>query len=369
MMNGLLSKWPLWLAVLAIACMDAPARAQSSDPALGESWAFVQQAMPGVPYGVLKDACQEGALMIYHGTWADAQKSQVAQFRKRFPCIAVQMFELNAGPLRARFVAEARAGLRVADIVQDTDAGTLNAYAADGLYLNYTISNDLAYADAMKKTGYWYPLRVALVGIAWNTDLVGDDEAKLLSDWKSIADPRWKGRAGVVDPAAGGVVYLPWYAWHRAYGEDFIKQLAAVRPQIYSGTNPGSAALASGDIAVLFNASETGLMPLQAAGAPIRWAFPEPATGPVTGQAISAHAPHPNAARLYQEYAFTLEGYGAWQKLGGAPARIGFKDLRPVAAESWYRYPGRFLEYDPQDVTNLYPKISDLFRRFVGVQN
>ena len=143
----------------------------------------------------------------------------------------------------------------------------------------------------------------------------------------------------MVDPAAGGVVYLPWYAWYKLYGEDFIKKVGEVRPQIYSATNPGSAALASGDIAVLFNASETGLMPLQAAGAPLRWAFPEPATGPVTGQAIDARAPHPNAAKLYHEYAFTAEGYGLWQKLGGAPARIGFKDQRPIAAEPWYKYP------------------------------
>ena len=241
--------------------------------------------MPGVPYSLLKAACDEGALMLYHGTWSDAQKAQVAQFKTRFPCIKnLQMFELNAGPLRQRFLAESRAGLRVADIIQDTDPGTLNDQAAENLYLDYTISNDAAYADGMKKKGFWYPLRIALIGIAWNTDVVNDSDVAELKDWKNIADPKWKGRAGVVDPAAGGVAYLPWYAWFKLYGEDFIKKIGEVRPQIYSATNPGSAALASGDIAVLFNASETGLMPLQAAGAPLRWTFPEPATGPVTGR-------------------------------------------------------------------------------------
>jgi ABC-type Fe3+ transport system substrate-binding protein len=109
-------------------------------------------------------------------------------------------------------------------------------------------------------------------------------------------------------------------------------------------------------------------MPLQAAGAPLRWLFPEPATGPVTGQAINARAPHPNAAKLYHEYAFTAEGYGVWQKLGGAPARIGFKDQRPIASEPWYKYPSTFLNYDVQDVTALYPKISDLYRHWISVR-
>jgi iron(III) transport system substrate-binding protein len=354
---------------LAASVLAGPAAAQAVDPALAASWKFVQENMPGVPYSLLKSACDEGALMLYHGTWTDAQKSQVAAFKTRFPCIkSVQMFELNAGPLRQRFLSESRAGLRSADIIQDTDPGTLNDQAAEGLYMQYTISNDQAYADGMKKTGYWYPLRIALVGIAWNTDLVGDKDAELLRDWKNIIDPKWKGRAGVVDPAAGGVVYLPWYAWFKLYGEDFIKKIGDVQPQIYSGTNPGSAALASGDIAVLFNASETGLMPLQAAGAPLRWSFPEPATGPVTGQAIAAGAPHPSAAKLFHEYAFTAEGYGFWQKLGGAPARIGFKDQRPIATEPWYKYPAKFLEYDVHDVTNLYSKISDLFHKWVGVR-
>src|SRR6266404_6490776 len=89
----------LWITALLASLLGEQAVAQPIEPALAASWAFVQANMPGVPYSLLKGACDEGALMIYHGTWADAQRSQVAQFKARFPCIkAVQMFELNAGP-------------------------------------------------------------------------------------------------------------------------------------------------------------------------------------------------------------------------------------------------------------------------------
>jgi iron(III) transport system substrate-binding protein len=255
----------VWSMAFAASLIGGAASAQSVDPALAASWKFVQETMPGLPYEVLKGACDEGTLMLYHGTWVDAQKAQVAQFKLRFPCIkTVQLFELNAGAMRQRFLAESRAGLRVADIIQDTDAGTLNDFAAEGLYLQHTISNDAAYADGTKKKGFWYPLRLALIGFAWNVDLVSAGDAATLKDWNSIIDPRWKGRAAVVDPAAGGVAYLPWYAWFKLDGEDFYKKIGEARPQVYANINPAAAALAAGDVAVIFNGSETGLMPLHA---------------------------------------------------------------------------------------------------------
>lgn len=358
------SLWRL-LVVASAALLGPTAQAQTVDPALAAPWAFVQHQMPGLPYDVLKGACAEGQLMIYHGTWADAQQAQVAAFRKRFPCISVKLFQLNATPLRSRFQSESQAGLRIVDIVQDTDPGTLNDEAAAGLFMQYVITNDAQYADAVKKKGYWYPLRIALEGIAWNTDLVSDADAKSLMDWKDVADPKWAGRAGVADPASGGVNYLPWYAWDKLYGDDFIRKIGALHPRVYNASNPAAAALASGDIAVTV-ATETGITPLYEKGAPIRWAFPEPALGIVTGQAIPANAPHPNAAKLYQEYSFTLEGYTIWQKTGGAPARLGYKDQRAVAAEAWYKYPTKFFAYDPNDFTQHAQEVKAIAAKYVG---
>ena len=356
------------LPMLALAGVigSASAKAQTVAPALAKSWAFMQEAMPGVPSSLLEAACKEGTLTVYHGTWTDAQEAQVKRFKERFPCVDVKMFELIAAQLREKFLSETRANRFIADIVQDSDPGILDNEARDGILMNYAVSNDKAYADAVKHTGFWYPLRLALVGIAWNTDKVSDAEAAKLADWKNIADPVWKGRSGVVDPSGGGVTFLPWYAWDKLYGPNFFQLVGANKPRIFGGINPAASSLASGDIAVLFNASETGLLPLLANGAPIKWSLPEPGVGPVTGQGIPAHAPHPNAAKLYQEYAFTLEGYGEWQRLGGAPARDGYQDRRDVAKESWYKYPKNFFPYDTADVTNANSRIVDAFRKNVG---
>jgi ABC-type Fe3+ transport system substrate-binding protein len=86
----------------------------------------------------------------------------------------------------------------------------------------------------------------------------------------------------------------------------------------------------------------------------------------MTGQAIAAKAPHLNAAKLFQEYSFTEEGYTIWQKLGGAPARKGIKDQRPVAAQPWYKVPTSFIPYDPADAATSMNSVLDDYRKYIG---
>lgn len=350
----------------ASASASASAAASTVPADLADAWKFMQQQMPGVPLSVLEAAKAEGSLMLYAGTWTKAQNDLNAGFEKVFPFIKVQEYTASTGQRDARWLAEEKAGRHVADVIQETDVGTFKDFVSKGLIAKYKISNAADYDPDVSVADYGYPLRVGMVGIAWNTNLVSADDAKVLSSWKGIADPRWKGRAAIVDPSAGGVAYLPWYAWTKQYGDGFIGQVAANKPRVFPATNPASAALASGDVAVIFNASETGLLPLQEKGAPIRWSLPSPGVGPPTLQAISATAPHPNAARLFQEYSFTKRGYPLWQKAGGAPARLNYQDERPIAKESWYKMPSKMFSYEPAAATAAQDHIIQLVHQEIG---
>ncbi len=347
------------LALLTVGLTGQPALAQDIAPEHADAWAFMQENMPGVSYDLLVAACQEGQLTIYNGTWGDAQRAQMDAFRKRFPCVSTTNFELGTGARRERFLSETRAGLYIVDIVQDTDPGSLNEQAEAGLLMAYAISNDDAFDPAVKLTGYWYPLRVGISGNAWNTDNVTPEEAEALLAWETMLDPAFKGRVGIGEPT-GGATLLPYYGLHKTFGEEFMKKFAELEPRIFPLNELGSA-LASGEIDIALATSETPLTTLHLLGAPIQWSLPEPSFGPATGQAIAANAPHPNAAKLYQEYSFTVEGYGAWQKLGGPPARKDFHDEREVAQEEWYKYPTRFFEYDPDQVTAEQAEFLKLF--------
>ncbi len=354
------------LAVLATAMFATSVSAQTIDPQLQASWDYMQQAMPGVPYSVLEAACGEGTVMLYHGTWVDAQMEQIAGFNQHFPCIKVETYSVTMGELRERFLAEQRAGRFVTDIIQDSDVSSLDEHIDEGLLMQYTIANAGAFAPENTHPNYWYPLRTALVGIAWNTDLVTDEEASVLGDWKGMIDPRWAGRAGITDPGDKGVAYQHWFSLHQMYGEDFLRQIGELHPRILSGAANAMASLASGDVAIVFNASETGLLPLLAKGAPVKWTLPSPGVGPLTGQAIVASAPHPNAAKLYQEYAFTQEGYGLWNRTGGAPATDAYPDQRDVAKEPWYKLPETLFALDPDKADADFDALMASFHEFIG---
>ena len=352
----------------AFAISGGAARAADAiDPALQKSWDFMQQSMPGVPYDLLKAACAEKEITLYAGTWPDAERSQINAFNARFPCVQVHLYIAATPERRQRFLSEQQAGRYIADVLQDTDPGTLDNQAKTGILMNYALSNDKSYGATEKNSGFWYPIRLAVLGLAWNTTLVSDSEAKILSDWKGATDPTWKGRAGVADPSTGGASYLPWYVWPKLYGQEFVEKIGALKPHVFTAVNPAASSLASGDIAVFFGADETAMTTLWASGAPIHWSLPEPGIAVPTGQAVAAKAPHPSAAKLYQEFCFTEEGYGAWQKVGGGPpTRIGFKDQRKVASEAWYHFPTAFYSYETSAATKEAPDALAFFHKVVG---
>jgi len=322
-----------------------------ADPDLAAGLAFAKEQMPGVDEALLEQAKKEGSLTYYVGTFTQSTDSMLAGFKKLFPYITVRTYSAADSALRQKFTSEEDAGHHSADVITSTDPGQLNKLAAGNYFMNYSISNEAKYPKAQSDPGYWYPLRISSVGIAWNSDDVSAADAQILNSWQGITDPRWKGKAGIIDPAAGGLSLLPIYAWEQLYGDSFLKAVAANAPRIYSSATPAADALASGEISVLFTGNETQLNDLYNKGAPIEWADPDPAIGAVTGQAISANAPHPAAAKLFQEYTFSLEGATLWSKFSGLPVREGLDDQRKVASEPWFKAPTKFFDYDPAEVT------------------
>jgi iron(III) transport system substrate-binding protein len=220
----------------------------------------------------------------------------------------------------------------------------------------------------MKDSGYWYAIRLALVGIAWNTDNVTPSQSASITSVQSLTSPAWKGKLGVIDPNGGGVDYLPWYLWDTdsQLGTPFLTKLAANKPRVYSSTTAASDALASGDISVLVNGSETGLEPLADKSAPIQWKFTSPAWGLPTGQAITAKAPHPSAAELFQDYSLSAVGAALFQAQGGAPARTGLSDQRAIAKQSWYHLPTSVAPYDEQVAVKDQSQILSMFQSLFG---
>lgn len=308
----------------------------------------------GMTDELVQAAEREGTLTYYHVTSIDITGGWTSAFTKRFGITTKNV----RGPGYAtwdKWLNESRVGRHIADAIQVTDPSLIEPANKEGFVAHYTPQDGAAINPNMKKDGVWYALHSNIMGIAWNTQKASAaDEASIAPQgWDALGDPRWKGRYATTTPASGGSDYVFWYMFmvdlKDRYGDAWLRKLAANKPDVFISKPPMFDRLAAGEYAIIDQASQDGITSLYLKGAPIRWIFPDPTPGTVTAQVVSAHAPHPNAARLFQEWALSPEGQAEWFKYTSVfPSRSDVIDPRRAAKQDWYKEPWY------QDPKNIY---------------
>ena len=324
---------------------------------LGAALPRRSRADAAVPADLVKAAQREGTLNYYHNSDIDTTGTWTAAFTKQYG-VATRNMRLPSYPLYDRWLNEERVGRHVGDLIQITDPTLLSAAGKQGFIASYTPAGGADIDASLKEEGVWYALTLDYMGIGYNAQKVTPDEEKLIhtAGWSALADPRWKGRFGTATPASGGSSYAFCYMFLHdltdQYGAAFFRKLAANKPDIYASKAPLFERLAAGEYAIMDQGSQGTLTELYLKGAPVRWTFPEPTPVAVTVQSISAHAPHPNAARLFQEWSVSAAAETLWLSLvaAGASRRDVVdprkRDRKNWFAESWYADPTKlYTEY------------------------
>jgi putative spermidine/putrescine transport system substrate-binding protein len=285
----------------------------------------------------------EGTLTYYHTTAIDITATWTSAFTKKYG-ITTQNVRGPSYPLFDRWLTEERVGQHIADVIQITDTVLIESAHDEGLIGEYTPPSGAGIRPSMKKEGIWYTIFVNAMGIAWNSQKVTPEEDKLLREggWQALTDPRWTGRMATSTPASGGSSYSFVYMFlggkRDQFGPAYEAKIAALKPQIYESKSPMYDRVGAGEHAIVDQASQSDMGNLYLKGAPIRWIFPSPTPANLTVQAISAHAPHSNAAKLFQEWAASQEGQAEWFKLSGvASAREDTVDGRKANKGDWYK--------------------------------
>jgi iron(III) transport system substrate-binding protein len=304
-------------------------------------------ATEGVSKGGITDALiaaaqKEGTLTYYHVTSIDDTIGWTEKFTKRY---GVQTKDVRGPgyPTWDKWLNESRLGRHLCDVIQVTDPSLIPSADKEGFVAHYTPSAGAQIFPQMKVDGVWYAINAQVMGIGWNTKGTSPAEQDFIfaQGWDALGDPRWKGRYGTTTPASGGSDYIFWYMFlvelENRYGDPWLKRIAANKPTVYISKAPMFDRLATGEYAIIDQASQDGLSTLYLKGAPVRWTFPEPVPCNLTAQVVSANAPHPNAARLFQEWALSPEGQLAWFEFTSVlPSRPDVVDPRKAAKKDWY---------------------------------
>jgi len=204
---------------------------------------------------------------------------------------------------------------------------------ASGLFAPYKVSTWASIPDSVKdKDGYWYGDYYGALAFEVNTDIVKN----VPKDWADLLKPQYKGKFALAgDPRISNQAFLTVLAASLANGGsvndlgpglDYFANMNKVGNLVPLIAVTGT--LASGETPITIEWDYNALANKDTLKGNPNIQVMIPATGVVAGvyiQAISAYAPHPNAAKLWMEYLYSDEGQLLWLKGYGHPVR--FNDM------------------------------------------
>ena len=192
----------------------------------------------------------------------------------------------------------------------------------DGLIAPYKVSTWDDIPDTAKDAdGFWYGDYYGVLAFETNKAVVTNPP----TDWADLLDPSHKNQVALAgDPRVSNQAIQTVYAAGLANGGslddaqkglDFFKQLNAAGNFVPTIAKPGTIDQGATPITIrwTYNALQHQK---DAAGNP-EIDVTVPKSGRFAGvyvQAISAYAPHPNAAKLWMEYLYSDEGQNLWLK-------------------------------------------------------
>jgi putative spermidine/putrescine transport system substrate-binding protein len=204
-----------------------------------------------------------------------------------------------------------------------------------GLIQPYKVSTwDSIPDEAKDADGYWYGDYYGVLAFEVNTQVITD----VPQDWADLKDPAYASSVALPgDPRLSSQAIQTVYAAGLANGGSldnaepglqFWKDVVDAGNFVPTIANAGTIAQGETPITIrwTYNALANRDESASTGGAPIEVVVPT--SGRFAGvyvQAISAYAPHPNAAKLWMEFLYSDEGQNLW--LNGYCHPIRYQDL------------------------------------------
>ncbi|WP_293761391.1 ABC transporter substrate-binding protein [uncultured Aquitalea sp.] len=189
-------------------------------------------------------------------------------------------------------------------------------------------------ANVKDKDGYWYGDYYGVLAFEVNTDII----KKVPSDWADLLKPEYKNAVALAgDPRTANQAIMGVYAAGLSQAKGDANKAADAGLKYFAQLNKNgnfvpvigkAASLAQGTTPIIIRWDYNALSDRDTLKGNPKVAVVVPKTGVVAGvyvQAISAYAPHPNAAKLWMEYLYSDEGQLGWLKGYCHPSR--FADL------------------------------------------
>ncbi|MBM2805716.1 MAG: Extracellular solute-binding protein [Deltaproteobacteria bacterium] len=288
---------------------------------------------------LIEGAKKEGRLVLYTGMETEEAGIFTKEFTKKYPFVKTDVFRSAGEKVQARFIVEHRANTHLADVFQ-TSIVQVYQLKNLGMLAKYISEEATAFPEGFRDPlGHWTTFYQIPYVIGYNTRQVAAKDVP--GSYEDLLHPKWKGLISL-ETEEYQWFYQVLQIMGRDKGLEFMKKFAAQNLQMRKGHTLLAQLVAAGESAIATVVYSNRVERMKATGAPIEWVrFKGPTITVINAISIPDKAPHPNAARLFVNFALSKEGQGLLRAQRRVPGRPDVSPDPPSLTQGLKLYPAR----------------------------
>lgn len=350
------------MAVLMVASLaacggktSAPATEATPAPAADNTTAAAETTAP--EQSLIDAAKAEGELVVY-GSCEEEYLAAACEHFEELYGIKVQYQRLSTGEVQAKI--EEENGNPSADVWFGGTTDPYNVVAAEGLLEAYEAENasHLLGSQYRDPDGYWYGIYKGILGFMVNKDELARMNLEAPADWQDLLKPEYKGLIWLSNYNTAGTAKLVINTMIQKYGhDDGIQYLVDLDKNIQVYTKSGSGPsknVGTGECVIGIGFLHDGITQIVDNGYEnVQLIIPSSGTSfEIGATAIFKGAKHPNAAKLWVEYALSPECVELAASHGSYQFLVIDNAKQPEQASEFGLDPENVMDYDFEDAKN-----------------
>lgn len=313
----------------------------------------------------------EGSLTVY-GSCEEAYLSAACQKFEELYGIKVDYQRLSTGEVYTKI--EEEAGNPSGDVWFGGTTDPYNEAVAAGLLEKYEAENaSHLLADTYRdKDGYWYGIYKGILGFMVNKEELTRLGIEAPKDWDDLLKPEYEGLIGLSNPSTAGTAKLVINTMVQMKGHDaameyFQKLDKNISTYTKSGSGP-SKMVGPGECVIAVGFLHDGITQILKGYDNVELVIPASGTSfEIGATAIFKGAKHPNAAKLWIEYALSPDCVNIAKENESYQFLVIDNAEQPKEATQFGLDPENVIKYDFDDAKNNTSKYVEDF--FAAVTN
>ena len=264
------------------------------------------------PEVIKQAAATNGGEIVVQSALFDATNKDFQEgFNKKFQKdgLRVKVVRYQSSQQVQLYDQELRAGKVSSDVMFFVEPPLFLRLARDDKLTKYCSPNFADFRpEALTKDCSYFYVNSYLQYLAYNTDLMKEPP----TSWNDLIDPKWKGKISIPDPKVGGGHYYFVFTIYKLFGKEWFEKARANEVLLTQSHGVTENQVMSGErnfgVSISVLTRNNGPYP-GGKQAPIKEALPKEGGGLLAGgMGITKGGPNPEGAKVFVDWASSLEG-------------------------------------------------------------